>query len=513
MKKLLYLCLFPFLGISCMEDLGTYDYNPLHEITIDTLKNRTIEIYHQLEVEAKISFSGKETPLEYCWYRYTNNDLEVDTLSLEKKLVYNVNLSVGNYTIYLKVTDKETGLSSKSNFTLSVTGKFDKGLMVLGEVDGTPNLVFLNTAGNLVEVYGADNGHELGTHPVIVADASTTQIIKLKDMFILNGTSGGVTLNNADLTVSSTFEDLFYIAPQVINPQAYYKGVYPAGYGTMADFIINNGKLHGRLLGAADMLGYGLQFNPAVPGDYELSPYAVVNGRNYLFYDNQKGRFLNIKGDMMSLDNTFSSIESDSENFDPSNLGLQLVYMAEAAPTGNNTKRGCGIFKNTNGQLEKLEFTLSNFNDFYSNSPMRLLSRVNLTPEAEGIEQSAGYAMSVARPFLYFTKGSQIYQYDLNSNRCFPIYDTDTVKINGNTVQTTIERIYMEYVPHYDGYASYFPNEDYNNTLYVVSSENGATGKKGSIHILKLADNGTVEERTTLYENVCGNCVSMCYKR
>ena len=59
MKKLLYLCLFPFLGISCMEDLGTYDYNPLHEITIDTLKNRTIEIYHQLEVEAKISFSGK----------------------------------------------------------------------------------------------------------------------------------------------------------------------------------------------------------------------------------------------------------------------------------------------------------------------------------------------------------------------------------------------------------------------------------------------------------------------
>ena len=72
MKKLLYLCLFPFLGISCMEDLGTYDYNPLHEITIDTLKNRTIEIYHQLEVEAKISFSGKETPLEYCWYRYTN---------------------------------------------------------------------------------------------------------------------------------------------------------------------------------------------------------------------------------------------------------------------------------------------------------------------------------------------------------------------------------------------------------------------------------------------------------
>ena len=35
---------------------------------------------------------------------------------------------------------------------------------------------------------------------------------------------------------------------------------------------------------------------------YELSPYAIVNGRNYLFYDNQKGRFLNIKGNMMSFE-------------------------------------------------------------------------------------------------------------------------------------------------------------------------------------------------------------------
>ena len=186
------------------------------------------------------------------------------------------------------------------------------------------------------------------------------------------------------------------------------------------------------------------------------------------------------------MNNTFSSIESDSENFDPSNLGLQLVYMAEAAPTGNNTKRGCGIFKNTNGQLEKLEFTLSNFNDFYSNSPMRLLSRVNLTPEAGKASNNLPDMPCPSQDLsCILQKEAKFIKYDLNSNRCFPIYDTDTVKINGNTVQTTIERIYMEYVPHYDGYASYFPNEDYNNTLYVVSSENGATGKKGSIHILE----------------------------
>ena len=92
-----------------------------------------------------------------------------------------------------------------------------------------------------------------------------------------------MTLNNADLTVSSTFEDLFYIAPQVINPQAYYKGEYILLVMVqMADFIINNGKLHERLLGAADMLGYGLQFNPAVPVIMNSALCGCPNGRNYL---------------------------------------------------------------------------------------------------------------------------------------------------------------------------------------------------------------------------------------
>lgn len=68
----------------------------------------------------------------------------------------------------------------------------------------------------------------------------------------------------------------------------------------------------------------------------------------------------------------------------------------------------------------------------------------------------------------------------------------------------------MECLPHYDGYASYFPSEDYNNTLYVVSSENGATGKKGSIHILKLADNGTVEERALPYMKMYAAIASVC---
>ena len=144
-----------------MDDLGTYDYNPLHEITIDTLKNRTIEIYHQLEVEPKISFSGKETPLEYCWYRYTNNDLEVDTLSLEEKLVYNneqkVNLQKLNLSIMLAKQILEKSYDEMKN---SVTPKFTENLSknISKITNGKYSKVNFNEeTGLVVELENGDN--------------------------------------------------------------------------------------------------------------------------------------------------------------------------------------------------------------------------------------------------------------------------------------------------------------------------------------------------------------------
>lgn len=504
MKKLLYLLLLPFIGMACMDDLGTYNYTTLNDIHIDTIREQTVEIYKTLDLPTNITCSQEGSELEYCWYRYTGNNLETDTLSREKDLHYTVSYPVGKYTIYFQVTDVATGLSNKLSFNLNVTGKFDQGLMVLGQVDGISNLIFINTANNVTEVYGQDNGLNLGSHPMVVVNSPNKNVVALTNLLVLSDDAGGgVSLNSADLSIASPLTDLFFIAPDDFHPQAYYKGVDFFEYGTRADFIISGGKLHLRKLGTAVEFGKTLLFNPVVPGSYELCNYAIVNGKSYLFYDNKYKRFQNVLDNWLEVESTFSSISSATSGFDPSDVGLTLVYMAEGYD-----KTGYGIFKDESNRLQLLTFSLG---EYRNGASMSLLGKTNITSQAEGIADSKSYAMSLAKPFLFYTKGSKIYQYGLDNNTAFAIYDTDTVKINGKTVSTTIDRIYMEYVAYYYGYGS--TADTYNTVLYVAASENGATGKKGSIHVLKLAANGTVESRTALFENVCGETVSMCYKR
>lgn len=508
MKKiLLFISIFPFIWTACMEDKGTYDYVDINEITIDTIQTRIVEVYDTLKVEPTVTTSQKTGKLEYCWYRYTNEDLNVDTLSLEEKLVYKVTLRVGEYPIYLKVTDVISGLSGKISFKLSVVGKFSAGLMVLGEENGSPDLIFINSAGNLTTLYDAANSGVLGNKPVCIADASSMQISSVKDMLVLTDDGqGGTTLRSEDFSQGSNLKELFFVAPEVFKPQAYYKSVDMLEYGTMADFIINDGKLHVRFQAAAQEMGQKVGFNPAVSGNYSLSPWAIVNGKSWLFYDNANKRFLSLRGSMMSIDKTFSAVTSSTAGFDPAEMGMKLVYMAEGQKRGNDY-RGFGIFRDQQNTLVRLSFSLGNFRK--ENMPvMSLLANDPVTQDAVEIDEATGYAMSLAKPYLYYSKGSKIYQYELESNICFPVYDVDTIPGLGNS---TIDKIYIEYSPYYFGYGN--SSEEYNNVLYVSSSENGGAGKNGSIHVLKLSENGTVSERTALYRNVCGKTVSMCYKR
>ena len=506
-KMILYILLLPWIGVACMEDKGTYDYREVNEITIDTLRNQTKEVYDTLTMEPKVNCTLPTKALEYCWYRYTNEGLKVDTLSTEEKLSYKVSLRVGNYQIFLKVTDVSSGLSAKTTFNLRVVGKFSTGLMILGEEDGETAMSFINNAGNVTHLYGPGNSSDLGRHPVLIADASSIQISYVTDMLVLcNDERGGVTLRNEDFSKAADYSDLFYVRPGSINPQAYYKGVDMMAYGTMADFIISGGKLHARLLAASEMQNKQVGFNPPVNGDYDLSPWAIVTGKDYLFYDNKNESFLVLKGNMMSINKSFSSLVSSSSGFDPSHVGMQLVYMAEGKAAGS-VNRGFGIFRNSQNQLIRLIFSLGGYSDSWSGTNnMTLLSRTEVTPEAADIDKSNGYAMSLAKPYLYFTKGSKVYLYELENNLCIPVYDVDTVVNN-----STVDQVYMEYVPYYMGYGT--ASENYNKVLYVASSENNASGKNGTIHILRLADNGTVERRTALHKNICGKTVSLCYRR
>lgn len=497
------LALLPCCFFSCMEDKGTYDYVAVNQLSIDTIHNQVVEIYDTLKVKVDVKSSQTSGSLEYVWYRYLNKTLVTDTLSTQPELSYKMTWGLGDYEVIFKVTDLNTGLSDKKNFKVNVVGKFNTGLMVLGKNGEQPNLIFINNAGNVTDMYNASNASLLGKNPVVVANAVCPNISYIKDIMVLcDDGFGGVALSAADFSVNKSYKDLFFLAPESVKPQAYYRGMSHYGW-TNADFIISGGKLHARMLGYAEELGRQTAFNPYVPGDYELSPYAIVSAEDYLFYDNKNERFLVVRGDFMSMRTTFSTLVSATSEFNPSKVGMKLIYMSEAAPEGS-TKRGMGIFRDQNNQLQRLVFTLNKFSDMIKIQPIKLLSKTEVTV-AEGIDQASAYAMSLAHPFLYYSKGSKIYLYEWENNISTPVYDVDTVIDN-----STIDKIYIEYVAS-GGYGS--KSDVYNTVMYVASSENGKSGQNGSIHVLKLAMNGIVEKRTAFYPNVCGKTVSLCYKR
>ena len=517
MKIYIYVCfLIMALFVSCMEDKGNYDYVPVNQIQIDTIHDCTIEIYDTLRIPTKVTCTlDPTTELSYFWYKYRENDgTKMDTISFDKDLEYKVSDLVGKYQIFLKVTDMNTGISDKTSFNMTVVGKFGAGLMILGEVDGKTSFVFINDAGNVTDVYGDVTGDQLGKNPVFIADATSPNISSLKDIMVLCADErGGTILSNADFTLSKELKDIFFIQPSTFSPQAYYRAFNPIYATGFADFIISNGKLHTRTLYHEEELGRTIAFNPAIEGKYELCPHAIVCPAAYLFYDNAgEGRFLSVKQGTFSMNNVFNILKSGTEGFDPTKLGMKCIYLSEAAQY-TKKQSGFGIFKdNASGQLQGVRFSM----DYYSNDrgdyPMALYAKTPITADAKGIENATGYAMSLARPHLYYSKDNQVYFYGIDNNQAYPVYDVDTVPGLENSV---IDKIYMEYrTMGYSERNVYGSTSDtYNKVLYVSSHKEGQSGKNGTIHILKLADNGTVESRTALYKNICGKTVSICYKR
>lgn len=516
MRIYIYIVFFlmAFLA-ACMEDKSNYDYVDLNEIRIDSILDCKIEVFDTLRIPAKVTCSMENTDLAFVWYKYEMNDgTKCDTLSLEPTLEYKVTDLVGDYQVFLKVIDLNSGLSQKTSFRMKVIGKFDEGLLILGETDGSTSLVFINEGNKVTDVYGGGSGNILGKNPVCIGDATCSNVTTLKDIMVLcNDEKGGVVLSNADFTVAKQLEDVFFVKPEKFIPQAYYRAYNSLFKLGTADFIINDGKLHARATYNEEQLGKSIAFNPVFEGDYKLCPYAIVCPAAYLFYDNAgSGRFVVVKQDRFDMDKTFSVLKSPTEGFDPSNVGMECIYLSEAAKWNNN-QSGYGIFKDKKtGELQGLRFSMSQYTDSDSDSQMSLYSKTAIPASAEGIEEATGYAMSLAQPYLYYSKGSKVYFYGMDNNQGYPVYDVDTIAGLENSV---IDKIYMEYLAfglsETNVYGS--TSDTYNKVLYVSSHKEGETGHNGTIHILRLADNGTIESRTALHKNICGKTVSMFYKR
>ena len=154
-------CLIGLLGIllfeSCYDDKGNYSYRAINEITVkhDFFGDTVLRMYSfvdTLRVFPEISTTVNHDPdnYEYEWVA-VGGDPTIGgqyTLGKEKDLVYPITLPSQRYSVYFKIQDKSTGLTTISSLDLQLATLFSQGWLVLGEGDdGRAQLDMVSTGG------------------------------------------------------------------------------------------------------------------------------------------------------------------------------------------------------------------------------------------------------------------------------------------------------------------------------------------------------------------------------
>lgn len=146
MKKLAHI-LAVILGASalcsCYKDLSTEATTELPDIVISTESDvLNIAYGHELIVEPEVFQEGRsDEDFEYYWeIDLTSSGRNVDRIDIgtEKKLVYRVGNSPATepYYLYLRVTDRVTGLQKFHSWAVFVSSSLGEGILVAHTSDG-----------------------------------------------------------------------------------------------------------------------------------------------------------------------------------------------------------------------------------------------------------------------------------------------------------------------------------------------------------------------------------------
>lgn len=151
MKKLYLLSIVLSLAFSsCFEDEGNYKYTDVEEIEIEPFQELyTVLSYAGDKLEIAPVINTTYTDLEYGWYIWDRSKLEgavpegteMELISSERNLSYEMNLPAGRYRLLYKVTSKKNGYSAITQTNFDVTTELSRGFYILKETaDGNTDI-------------------------------------------------------------------------------------------------------------------------------------------------------------------------------------------------------------------------------------------------------------------------------------------------------------------------------------------------------------------------------------
>lgn len=368
MKNIKYFFLILLLlQLSCVKDNTVNSFKEINDITIEGIEESyNVELSSILSINPTITESvNGDGDLEYVWYKFNEAQYSADTISREKNLSYEIEDIIPGVatTLGFKVTNKKTGIYTRKQATLNVSGRYTDGTLILHRTGNDTELSFMKSKMDLLyeNIYQDENeGKKLG--------------VESKKLFVINPNLNNVNAYKAVIVTSDDNTGGVYLAPHTLEFKSSMIDKFPYADLTgninitshsidqLGDYLIVNGKYHTRM-NQYDVSTANWQPEVVVlsdPKDYYLSDAISQPFVNPLFgiplvYDNLNGRFMyNYSKGFFRLFST-SSIKGTA--FDPRNMG-NLDMMASGCLAGNEDQIWALMKDDTNGDLYVISYIM-----------------------------------------------------------------------------------------------------------------------------------------------------------
>lgn len=399
MKRLVYIIVFALGLTACYDDKGSYDYHDICEVNIEGVESVYETVYREsvLEIDPTVTVTegniGDTTRFAYEWranVAYNSTEL----IGTERILNYRVELAPRDYTLYFRVTDRQTGVVTVATSTLKVGTAYSKGILLIGEnTQGEADVQMLSMVKDTVlyKELLKNSGLPVLKNPVDIIHTGAAGNSNYIKLWVLTGSQAysmdRKTFAGSEsdvfgklLFMDRTFDTEF--VPVDIIPRVKDKSGKNGGSSYCRTVVCNNGYI----FNASTLLMGGDYYNNPVnclTSDqntyYKAFPYLFYTLNSYsggfLWFDVENRRFLTVKNSI-AVSDLLEDQAGDPFPWNQGTTGRTLVYGENTLDVGSSNGNSFAILKDPAGA------------DFY--------------------------AFSSRRTVVYYAVGATLHAYDYN---------------------------------------------------------------------------------------------------
>jgi hypothetical protein len=485
-KIILFTTLIVVLS-SCLKDEGNYIYHDINEIKVTGIASSYSMMIDldTLEIDPVVTMTDGDiddaSRFEYMWLAVKAYQTK-DTLSKTRKLKYNIKLKPDTYEFYLKIVDKQTGVTWSTISKLVVGTPYTKGILLIGEnSQGNAQVQMLSMVNDTILFADMlkDSGFPAVKDPIdVLHTGGSDSYVKI---WVLTGSSAfSIDRLNQKCSAPNIFKNMVFTAepiteeliPVNIGPRikdkagALSSNLYRAiicknGYVFNTMFALNGGDYYTEPVNRE-----ASNYSKLIKARPEMF-YGLTSWKGFLWYDKEGERFMQV-GAYTNVSNAITDLPGDIFPWNQMTLGRTLVYGENTLNTDGGSTGGnsFAIMKDNNGKYYIYKFYVGTNLEKRGYYPVKDL--------AINFASADKYAFSSKRTVLFYTVGKDLYAYDYNqgNEKCYKLDGFGNESISMIKFDTQIETS--------------------SNPLYIATYNNSGSGTLKKYFMGSSPDNVTL---------------------